>query len=140
MGSLGAAGLAVVLAGPGRGLAPIARAVVCGRPRVAGDLAGPRAARPTGSRARSYRPHIAWTHPAGWVLGLLFGLQSVVFYGVAAWLAAVYVDRGWTDADAAQLVAVFIAVGLVATVTLPLHRRPGRDAPWASWSHRPPRP
>ena len=54
------------------------------------------------------------------MLGLLFGLQSVVFYGVAAWLAAVYVDRGWSEAEAAQLVAVFIAVGLVATITLPL--------------------
>jgi MFS transporter, CP family, cyanate transporter len=65
-------------------------------------------------------PHIAWSHPAGWVLGLLFGLQSVVFYGVAAWLAAIYVDLGWSDAAAANLVAAFIAFGLLATVTLPL--------------------
>ena len=65
-------------------------------------------------------PHIAWSNPAGWVLGLLFGLQSVVFYGVAAWLAAVYADQGWTEADAAQLVAAFIAFGLLATIALPL--------------------
>jgi len=65
-------------------------------------------------------PHIAWSHPAGWVLGLLFGLQSIVFYGVAAWLAAIYVDRGWSEVAAAQLVATFIAASLIGTVTLPL--------------------
>ncbi len=64
--------------------------------------------------------HIAWSHPAGWVLGLVFGLQSVIFYGVAAWLAAVYLDRGWTETAAAQLVTIVLGVGFLVTVAVPL--------------------
>jgi CP family cyanate transporter-like MFS transporter len=44
----------------------------------------------------------------------------LLFYGIAAWLAAVYVDRGWSEAAAAQLLAIFMAVGLLVTIALPL--------------------
>jgi CP family cyanate transporter-like MFS transporter len=119
VGSLGAAGLAVALAGPeGDWRRSLALMSAAGFVSLAIWLILAPHDRP--AEGEVVPPHIAWTHPAGWVLGLLFGLQSVVFYGVAAWLAAVYVDLGWSEADAAQLVAVFIAVGLVATVTLPL--------------------
>ena len=63
---------------------------------------------------------IPWRSPIGWVLGLVFGLQSMLFYDVVAWLAAVYVDRGWSEPAAAQLVAVFSAVTLAGTVLTPL--------------------
>lgn len=119
VGSLGAAGLAVQLAGSDgdwrRSLALMSAAGLVSL--VVWLILAPRDGGTDGEVAP---PHIAWSHPAGWVLGLLFGLQSVVFYGVAAWLAAVYVDLGWTEAEAAQLVAVFIAVGLIATIALPL--------------------
>jgi CP family cyanate transporter-like MFS transporter len=65
-------------------------------------------------------PRIPWRSPIGWVLGLVFGLQSTLYYGVVAWLAAVYVDRGWSEPTAAQLVAVFSAVTLAGTVLTPL--------------------
>ncbi len=80
-------------------------------------LLGPRGGgmdRATVSPAR-----IAWSHPAGWALGAIFGLQSVLFYGIAAWLAAVYIDLGWSTEAAAHLVAVFIGVGLVFTIAVP---------------------
>ena len=119
VGSLAAAGLAVELAGPQgdwrRSLAIMSLAGVVSL--VVWLVLAPRDSG-TGDEVAPAR--IAWSHPAGWVLGFIFGLQSIVFYGVAAWLAAVYVDRGWSEAAAAQLVAVFIAVGLVATITLPL--------------------
>ncbi len=119
VGSLGAAGLAVALAGPdGDWRRSLALMSAAGLVSLAIWLILAPHDRP--AEGEVVPPHIAWSHPAGWVLGLLFGLQSIVFYGVAAWLAAVYVDLGWTDADAAQLVAAFIAFGLVATVTLPL--------------------
>jgi MFS transporter, CP family, cyanate transporter len=119
VGSLGAAGLAVQLAGPdGDWRRSLALMSLAGLVSLAVWLVlAPRDGVTDGEAAP---PHIAWSHPAGWVLGLLFGLQSVVFYGVAAWLAAIYVDLGWTEAEAAQLVAVFIAVGLIATIALPL--------------------
>lgn len=119
VGSLGAAGLAVQLAGPeGDWRRSLALMSLAGLVSLVVWLV--LAPRDGGTDGEVAPPHIAWSHPAGWVLGLLFGLQSVVFYGVAAWLAAVYVDIGWTEAEAAQLVAVFIAVGLVATISLPL--------------------
>ncbi len=62
---------------------------------------------------------IPWRSPIGWVLGALFGLQSTLYYGVVAWLAAVYIDHGWSAPDAAQLVAVFSAVTLAGTILTP---------------------
>jgi CP family cyanate transporter-like MFS transporter len=55
-----------------------------------------------------------------WLLGALFGLQSLLYYGVVTWLAAIYVDRGWTEPASASLVALFGAVTLVATTVMPL--------------------
>jgi len=119
VGSLGAAGLAVALAGAdGDWRRSLALMSAAGLVSLAIWLLLAPHDRPV--EGEVVPPHIAWSHPAGWVLGLLFGLQSVVFYGVAAWLAAVYVDLGWSEADAANLVAAFIAVGLVATITIPL--------------------
>ena len=63
---------------------------------------------------------IPWRSPIGWVLGALFGLQSMLYYGVVTWLAAVYVDRGWSEAAGAGLVALFGVVTLSATILMPL--------------------
>lgn len=65
-------------------------------------------------------PRIPWRRPIAWLLGLLFGLQSMVYYGVVTWLAAVYVERGWSEPDAANLIALFGAVTLVGTTVMPL--------------------
>lgn len=119
VGSLVAAAVAVELAGPGgdwrRSLAIMSLAGLVSL--VVWLVLAPR---DVGTGGEVAPAHIAWSHPAGWVLGLIFGLQSIVFYGVAAWLAAVYVDRGWSEVQAAQLVAIFIAFSLLATITLPL--------------------
>ncbi len=119
VGSLAAAGLAVELAGP-EGDWRRSLAVISAAGFVALVIWLILAPRDDGRGGEVAPAHIAWSHPAGWVLGLIFGLQSVVFYGVAAWLAAVYIDRGWTQVAAAQLVAVFIAVSLVATIVMTL--------------------
>ena len=119
VGSLVAAALAVELAGPeGDWRRSLAIMSLAGLASLVLWLV--LAPRDTGMGDEVAPPHIAWSHPAGWVLGLLFGLQSIVFYGVAAWLAAIYVDRGWSEVAAAQLVATFIAASLIGTVTLPL--------------------
>ena len=65
-------------------------------------------------------PRIPWRSPIGWVLGILFGLQSMLYYGVVTWLAAVYVERGWSEPDSANLIALFGAVTLVGTAVMPL--------------------
>jgi CP family cyanate transporter-like MFS transporter len=66
------------------------------------------------------RSRLPWRSSTGWVLGLLFGLQSTVYYGTVTWLAAVYVQRGWAEAAAAELVALFSVVGLATTILFPL--------------------
>jgi CP family cyanate transporter-like MFS transporter len=44
----------------------------------------------------------------------------MLYYGVITWLAAVYVDRGWSEADAGNLVALFGVTTLIATAVMPL--------------------
>ena len=63
---------------------------------------------------------LPWRDPTAWLLILVFGLQSILFYGVVAWLPNIYVERGWTADAAGALVAVFNGVGLVTTIGLPI--------------------
>lgn len=71
-------------------------------------------------RARPTVPHLPWRHATAWLLVVAFGLQSLMYYGVVAWLPNVFVERGWTPADAGSLVAVTNAVGLITTLGVPL--------------------
>jgi CP family cyanate transporter-like MFS transporter len=50
---------------------------------------------------------------------VIFGTQSVLFYGAITWLPSLYVERGWTASDAAGLVAIFTGIGLFATLAVP---------------------
>lgn len=63
---------------------------------------------------------LPWRHRTAWLLVLVFGLQSAMFYGVNAWLPNVYVERGWDPAHAGSLLAVFNVVGLLVTLGVPL--------------------
>jgi CP family cyanate transporter-like MFS transporter len=63
--------------------------------------------------------------PIVWALGLLFGVQSAVFYGINAWLPSFYVERGWDPAAAAVLLSVASFAGLVAIVIAPIASRRG---------------
>jgi len=63
---------------------------------------------------------LPWRNPTAWLLILVFGLQSILFYGVASWLPNIYVERGWTADAAGPLIAVFNGVGLVTTIGIPL--------------------
>ena len=63
---------------------------------------------------------LPWRSRTGWLLVALFGLQSILFYGIVAWLPNAFVERGWTADSAGALVAVFNGVGLITTIGLPL--------------------
>ena len=71
-------------------------------------------------RTAPQRPSIPWRRPAAWLLGLIFGSQSILFYGCITWLASIYVERGWPEADAATLVALLAGIGLPTTIAVPL--------------------
>ncbi len=74
---------------------------------------------------------LPWRSTTAWLLVVVFGLQSILFYGVVAWLPNVVVERGWTATDAGALVAIFNGIGLLTTIGVPLvadqfpSRRPG---------------
>jgi CP family cyanate transporter-like MFS transporter len=61
-----------------------------------------------------------WRSTTAWALVLVFGLQSLLYYAVVAWLPNVYLERGWSEADAANLIALMHAVGLSCTIGVPL--------------------
>ena len=63
---------------------------------------------------------LPWRDPTAWMLVIVFGLQSVLFYGVVAWLPNAFVERGWDEASAGLLIGVFNGVGLITTIGLPL--------------------
>lgn len=63
--------------------------------------------------------------PVVWALGLLFGTQSAVFYGVNTWLPSFYVELGWDMATAAALLAVSSLAAVAAILAAPLISRRG---------------
>ncbi len=71
-------------------------------------------------RLQPRAPHLPWRSGTGWLLVLLFGLQSVLYYGIVAWLPNAYVERGWSTAAAGSLIAVFNGIGLLTTIGVPL--------------------
>lgn len=82
-------------------------------------------------RGRQRAMRLPWRSSTGWLLVLVFGLQSVLYYGVVAWLPNAFVERGWTIAEAGSLIALFNGVGLATTIGVPLlaDRMGGRRAP-----------
>jgi MFS transporter, CP family, cyanate transporter len=52
-----------------------------------------------------------------WMAACFFGLQSMVYYGVLAWLAPLYEEHGWSKVDAGLLVFYFTAMQVVGALT-----------------------
>ncbi|HEX4896727.1 MAG TPA: MFS transporter [Candidatus Limnocylindrales bacterium] len=66
------------------------------------------------------RPNLPWRRGIAWLFGLVFGIQSLLFHAGVAWLASIYVERGWAAADGAFLTALFSGMGIFATLAVPL--------------------
>ncbi|MBI2782261.1 MAG: MFS transporter [Chloroflexi bacterium] len=71
-------------------------------------------------RVAPSRPKLPWRRPSAWLLGAIFGSQSILFYGCITWLGSVYVERGWSAAEAGGLIALLTGIGLVSTLAVPL--------------------
>ena len=71
-------------------------------------------------RAAPQRPNLPWRRPSGWLLGVIFGSQSILFYGCVTWLASIYTERGWGEAEAGGLVALLTGIGILPTIGVPL--------------------
>lgn len=75
---------------------------------------------PPAHRATGRPARLPWTSRTAWLLVAVFATQSVLYYSAISWLPSVYVERGWSEADAANLNAMIHAVGLAAGIALPL--------------------
>ena len=71
-------------------------------------------------RSAPQRPRIPWRRPSAWLLGAIFGSQSILFYGGITWLASIYAERGWGEFEAGGLVALFTGIGIIPTLAVPL--------------------
>ncbi|WP_219418853.1 CynX/NimT family MFS transporter [Pseudonocardia nigra] len=58
--------------------------------------------------------------PVAWQVTAFMGLQSLGFYAAAAWLPAVFVDRGFTPAAAGWLLSLASLVGIVGAMSAPM--------------------
>jgi len=63
---------------------------------------------------------LPWGDRTAWLLILVFGLQSMLFYGVVSWLPNALVERGWTAEEGGWLIGLFNGVGLITTLGVPL--------------------
>jgi MFS transporter, CP family, cyanate transporter len=63
---------------------------------------------------------LPWGSGTAWLLVAVFGLQSLLFYGIVAWLPNVLVERGWTAGETGVLLGLFNGIGLITTLGVPL--------------------
>jgi CP family cyanate transporter-like MFS transporter len=66
------------------------------------------------------RVHMPRRTRQAWTAAALFGLQSMVYYGILAWLAPMYEERGWSKVQAGLLLSFFTAMQVVGALTASL--------------------
>jgi CP family cyanate transporter-like MFS transporter len=71
------------------------------------------------TRARPRLPRLPWRRRSAWLLGVIFGTQSILFYGAVTWLPSLFAERGFSPTDAAGQVALFTGIQLFATLSVP---------------------
>jgi CP family cyanate transporter-like MFS transporter len=104
-------------------------------PAVAALAAWLAQARSAGPAVPSGRVAFPWRSGAAWLGTAFMGLQSLLFYGALAWLAAAYTERGMSGPSAGLLLALFSATQIVTALALPtLAHRSGGVRPWIAVS------
>jgi CP family cyanate transporter-like MFS transporter len=82
-------------------------------------------------RSTARPPRLPWGRPIAWAIVLAFGLPSAVYYGLVAWIADVYVERGWSDGSAGAVLAVMGVASVPAAFVVPwLADRMGSRRGW----------
>ena len=57
--------------------------------------------------------------PGGVLLGVIFGLEAMVFAGMITWIASIYTDAGWAPAQAAWATATIPLLTVPAALIVP---------------------
>jgi MFS transporter, CP family, cyanate transporter len=75
-----------------------------------------------GYGARSERaaplPRLPLRSSTGWLLAAIFGLVSITYYGVNAWLPSAFTERGWSHSSAGALLTVVNATTVPVSLLL----------------------
>jgi CP family cyanate transporter-like MFS transporter len=74
---------------------------------------------------------LPWQRPRAWLLMVIFGLHSVIFYVLLAWVAPAYIEFGKTPAEAGHLLGLFAIMQVAGTLLvsiLPVQQRERRPA------------
>lgn len=81
--------------------------------------------------ASNGKTQLPWNDAKAWIVTVFFGLQSVTFYVVLAWLAPMYVELGWTESQSGALLGSWIAaqVAFILVVARMANRSHDRR-PW----------
>lgn len=74
--------------------------------------------RPRQSRSRLFSAHIMKSPLTWWITGL-FAAQSIMFYGIVAWLPAILAAAGVSTGAITTCVTLFPIVGIPCTIFLP---------------------
>lgn len=64
--------------------------------------------------------HLPWRELRAWQLMFTFGLQSLVFYSLLAWLAPAYISFGMSAAYAGRLLGIFAIMQIAGTLLVSL--------------------
>jgi MFS transporter, CP family, cyanate transporter len=84
-----------------------------------------------GERSQGAPPTLPWGRRVVWGLAIVFALQSIVYYGLVAWMPDSFQERGWSDAAAGALLGVMSVAALPAGLLVPyLADRGGSRRQW----------
>jgi len=68
----------------------------------------------------SQKSRLPWGNRYVWLLMVMFGLQSGVYYSLATWLAPKVQDMGYSDAYAATTVTIFSVMQMICSFIIPI--------------------
>lgn len=63
---------------------------------------------------------IVYKIPLAWCYAMYFGMQTLVYYGITAWLPSMMQSRGYTLDQAAMIAVYFQVISLPATLGVPI--------------------
>jgi CP family cyanate transporter-like MFS transporter len=68
---------------------------------------------------RTSPPRLPWGRRLVWGLVLVFALQSIVYYGLVAWMPDSFQERGWSDQSAGALLGVMSVAAVPGGLLVP---------------------
>lgn len=82
-------------------------------------------------RSAARPPRLPVRRPIVWAIVLAFGLPSAIYYGLVAWIADAYQERGWSDEASGAVLAVMGIASVPAALIVPwLADRMGSRRTW----------